>query len=145
MFTIYNKTTGQILRVSAQLNPGPGEAAIEGEYSASTHFIKNQEAIEIPPAPDEGLVFDLWLQRWVPALGQDTRPILEIRNRLLSESDWTQIPDSQVSNKAEWAAYRQALRDITNQPGYPLNFTWPEKPSSSGSPVIVYDIESTTP
>jgi hypothetical protein len=145
MFTIYNKTTGQILRVSAQPELNPGEGAVEGEYSASTHFVKNNEVLEIPPTPAEGLVFDLWLQRWVPALGQDTRPILEKRNRLLLDSDWTQIPDAQVPNKSEWATYRQALRDITLQPGYPMNFMWPEKPVSSGSPVIVYDIESVSP
>ena len=33
---------------------------------------------------------------------------------LLKESDWTQLPDSPLSaeKKAEWAAYRQALRDL---------------------------------
>jgi len=35
------------------------------------------------------------------------------RNELLAESDWTQLPDAQLSaeQKAQWAAYRQALRD----------------------------------
>ena len=37
------------------------------------------------------------------------------RDMLLMESDWTQMPDSPLSDskKAEWATYRQALRDIT--------------------------------
>jgi len=36
------------------------------------------------------------------------------RDRLLQASDWTQMPDCQLSNtkKAEWATYRQALRDL---------------------------------
>ncbi len=34
------------------------------------------------------------------------------RNQLLSESDWTQLPDATVDKEA-WAAYRQQLRDIT--------------------------------
>ena len=34
------------------------------------------------------------------------------RNRLLANSDWTQTPDCTISNKAEWATYRQALRDF---------------------------------
>jgi hypothetical protein len=46
------------------------------------------------------------------------------RNRLLTESDWTQVLDAPV-NQAEWAAYRQALRDVTVQPGFPLNVEWP--------------------
>ena len=49
------------------------------------------------------------------------------RNRLLSESDWTQVADAPV-DKAAWAAYRQALRDVPQQAGFPVTITWPEKP-----------------
>lgn len=49
------------------------------------------------------------------------------RDRLLAASDWTQISDAPV-NKAMWAEYRQALRDITRQPGFPDAITWPSKP-----------------
>jgi len=41
-----------------------------------------------------------------------------LRNKLLQESDWTQLTDS-PADKAEWAVYRQALRDITDQAGFP--------------------------
>lgn len=38
-----------------------------------------------------------------------------IRNNLLQQCDWTQLPDSPLTDakRAEWATYRQALRDIT--------------------------------
>ena len=38
------------------------------------------------------------------------------RNRLLAESDWTQLNDSPLAEDtlASWSAYRQALRDITD-------------------------------
>lgn len=51
------------------------------------------------------------------------------RNKRLAESDWTQVDDAPLSNveKAAWATYRQALRDITLQPD-PFNIVWPEKP-----------------
>ena len=49
------------------------------------------------------------------------------RNKLLAECDWTQLPDAPVDQTA-WAAYRQALRDITDQEGFPANVTWPVKP-----------------
>lgn len=49
------------------------------------------------------------------------------RNRRLSESDWTQVEDSPV-DKAAWATYRQALRDIPAQAGFPWEVTWPAKP-----------------
>ena len=48
------------------------------------------------------------------------------RNRLLQASDWTQLPDVPLATKAAWATYRQALRDITEQPGWPTDITWPE-------------------
>ena len=48
------------------------------------------------------------------------------RNRLLSETDWMALSDSTMS--AEWATYRQALRDITTQEGFPYAVEWPTKP-----------------
>jgi len=51
------------------------------------------------------------------------------RNYLLTESDWTQLADSPLTEekKAEWITYRQSLRDITLQTD--LNaIVWPTKP-----------------
>jgi hypothetical protein len=52
------------------------------------------------------------------------------RNAKISGSDWTQLDDSPITNakKLEWATYRQALRDIPAQAGFPWNVTWPESP-----------------
>jgi hypothetical protein len=52
------------------------------------------------------------------------------RNLLLAQSDWTQIPDSALSDskKKEWVAYRKSLRDIPSQSGFPKKVTWPERP-----------------
>lgn len=52
------------------------------------------------------------------------------RNRLLTECDWTQLDDTPMTNsqKLAWASYRQALRDLTTQPGFPSEVTWPEQP-----------------
>ena len=49
------------------------------------------------------------------------------RNAHLSKCDWTQLPDS-PANKEAWAAYRQALRDITNQSD-PFAIEWPAEPA----------------
>ena len=48
------------------------------------------------------------------------------RNRLLSETDWMALSDNTMT--PEWATYRQALRDITSQEGFPYNVEWPTKP-----------------
>lgn len=49
------------------------------------------------------------------------------RNDLLAECDWTQLADATVNSLA-WANYRQALRDIPQQDGFPYNVNWPTKP-----------------
>ena len=49
------------------------------------------------------------------------------RNQLLKDSDWTQVVDAKVDTKV-WAAYRQELRDITGQDGFPFNVIWPTQP-----------------
>lgn len=53
------------------------------------------------------------------------------RNTLLSECDWTQLVDSPLSveEKADWAAYRQLLRDLPENTQDPLNPIWPAKPT----------------
>jgi hypothetical protein len=49
------------------------------------------------------------------------------RNSLIAECDWTQVEDSPV-DKAAWATYRQELRDLTLQEGFPFDVTYPTKP-----------------
>lgn len=49
------------------------------------------------------------------------------RNNKLAASDWTQLADTPV-DKAAWAAYRQALRDITAQAEFPWTINWPTQP-----------------
>jgi hypothetical protein len=49
------------------------------------------------------------------------------RGDKLADSDWTQVADAPV-NKTVWATYRQALRDITAQSGFPWTVTWPDAP-----------------
>lgn len=51
------------------------------------------------------------------------------RDAKLKESDWTQLPDVPLTEekKVEWVTYRQALRDVTNQPD-PFEIVWPTQP-----------------
>ena len=49
------------------------------------------------------------------------------RDYRLSKCDWTQLPDAPVL-RATWATYRQQLRDITGQAGFPWNVVWPVAP-----------------
>ncbi len=52
------------------------------------------------------------------------------RDAKLAESDWMVIKSAEtgIALATEWAAYRQALRDITQQDGFPSEITWPTEP-----------------
>lgn len=56
--------------------------------------------------------------------------VLLKRINLLDLSDWSQLPDNNLSveKKAEWVVYRQALRDVPDQEGFPSNINWPVRP-----------------
>ena len=58
---------------------------------------------------------------------EQAKSVRTSRNEKLKESDWTQVIDSPV-DQTVWATYRQALRDVTAQEGFPWNVTWPEQP-----------------
>lgn len=59
-----------------------------------------------------------------PALAEGIR---QERNQLLSETDWLALTDVTMSD--DWRTYRQALRDVPGQAGFPSTVTWPTKPS----------------
>lgn len=58
---------------------------------------------------------------------RDARDVRAERNRLLTASDWTQVSDAPV-DQAAWAAYRQGLRNVPQQAGFPYAVVWPVKP-----------------
>lgn len=75
-------------------------------------LITDEEAFELanPPKTKEEL----------------SQEIISKRNNLLSQSDWTQLPDVPLEIQTKYKEYRQALRDITNQKGYPTKVKFPE-------------------
>ena len=58
---------------------------------------------------------------------EQAKSVRTSRTEKLKDCDWTQIADS-TADKAVWATYRQALRDITGQAGFPWTITWPDAP-----------------
>jgi len=70
-----------------------------------------------------------WTQGWdvsnLPA--EDAgRNIRNQRDSLLQQTDWMALSDNTIT--PEWASYRQSLRDITEQEGFPFSVDWPAKP-----------------
>jgi hypothetical protein len=61
---------------------------------------------------------------------KDAEQATNVRNQRtekLNDCDWTQIADS-TADKTAWATYRQALRDVPSQAGFPWTITWPTQP-----------------
>ena len=133
-YTIYLEATGQILRVvqteDIEIQLQAGENYIAGLVDDSAYYIENGSPVAMPPKPNEYSVFDYSTKSWVANINIATGDALAKRQKLLIRSDWTQMPDVQLQNKTEWATYRQELRDITDQPGYPFNIVWPTAPTA---------------
>jgi hypothetical protein len=124
IFTFYNPDTGEIngwlqgKLESAELHPFP---FIEGKWSDLEYRIIDNTPSPIPKEEIESKV-----------LVKSEENLRQTRNGLLSESDWTQIPDAPLTEaqKTEWQTYRQQLRDLPSNTEDPRNVTWPTKPSS---------------
>jgi hypothetical protein len=121
-YVIYDTTTGYVIKTitgterTIELNTKKGQAYIEGRVSEPNKMVVDGEIVDRPKSEDE-------LRR--EAIGQ----VLTRRSVALVSSDWTQIGDVPLNNKEAWATYRQALRDIPKQEGYPFNVVWPTEPS----------------
>ena len=58
---------------------------------------------------------------------EQAKSVRNSRTEKLKDSDWTQIADS-TADKAAWATYRTALRNVPTQAGFPWTITWPDAP-----------------
>ena len=58
---------------------------------------------------------------------EQAKSVRSTRDTKLKDTDWTQIADS-TADKTVWATYRQALRDVPAQAGFPWTITWPDAP-----------------
>lgn len=88
------------------------------------------DGVKIPLSAEEASERDAALRAWTTSglstsLANSHR---EERNNLLAATDWSQASDVPQAIKDKYAAYRQALRDVPQQVGFPDNIQWPTKP-----------------
>ena len=126
---------GQLRRDNPQVSfPATIPAATLAEYDVYEVTATQQPAYDgdtHTAAQAVELVDGVWTQVWtVEPLPQEQveANMRSIRGSKLAESDWTQVADAPVDKEA-WAAYRQALRDVPSQPGFPYSVIWPEEPA----------------
>lgn len=110
-------TVTNIIVLGAGSDPAKFNAVLIPEGAvAQTGYTYQDGRFIAPPLPPVDL----------DALAEQVR---EQRDRLLYQCDWTMLPDAPPEVvRADWEAYRQALRDITDQPGFPENVVWPTAP-----------------
>ncbi|WP_323780180.1 tail fiber assembly protein [Thalassovita sp.] len=126
-FVIFETETGRITgtvtgsrRSVAHALP-PGRAFMAGTADPAQHRVEHGRIVPI------GLASKKSKER-----GLATRDARARRDRLLADSDWSQLPDAPVDRSA-WQTYRAALRDVTEQPGFPQQINWPTKPGREES------------
>ena len=81
----------------------------------------------VPFTPEEEAEWDAMEASY--AAGADDRKAEEVRqerDQLLQQTDW--MANSDVTMSDDWRTYRQALRDVPTQEGFPNDVTWPTKP-----------------
>ena len=124
-----------------QINKNHGLSERPNFAELATHKLYPVERVPFPEldtsvyhvvSVDPELVNGKWIQRYQVT----QRPFKDVadfqrskRNGLLIECDWTQVSDAPVDRPA-WAAYRQLLRDISEQPDFPYTITWPTPPEN---------------
>lgn len=120
-YTKYNADTGEVEYVfeGKTEDADANQPCIEGAYYGKEYTIVDGIPVRRSEAEIAAKEQNLAYSRFII-----------IRNGLLSDSDWTQVPDSPLDNtkKQEWATYRQALRDLPANTTDPANPTWPTKP-----------------
>lgn len=119
--TAYDPQTGQILLTFSgdPMSKQLWANHVEGEYDADYYHVVDGVAV-LKPVEEQGLMETnvLW------------SAMVQQRNGLLSDSDWTQGVDSPLSDaaKIEWQTYRQALRDLPANITDINNIPWPTRP-----------------
>ena len=139
-FAIYNQL-GQILRtvecpenlLQYQIVTNEYAIEIDNHVSWDTHYIVNNQVCALPIKPNVLSKFDYLNKVWIDDSEQAIIQIIQNRLNLLQKSDWTQLPNSPLTAEKQqaWATYRQALRDIPTQTGYPFNVVWPIPPTTN--------------
>ena len=106
------------------------------EWSQIPETVYPNKVVETVPTLRDGTYYQTWdivemseNEKTEATLTQSRVLRLE-RDHRLRVSDWTQLSDAQLSEaqKQQWLAYRQALRDVPTQSGFPWNVTWPTLP-----------------
>jgi hypothetical protein len=103
----------------AEYNVYPVQTTSAPDFDSKTHNVK--QSVEY--------IDEVWRQVWLVVQIDEqaaSNNVRAYRNKLISDTDWMALTDNTMT--PEWATYRQELRDITAQEGFPWNVVWPVAP-----------------
>lgn len=151
-FVIYRADSGEIFgsgrcaEEDIALQNANGGTLLEGDGNPETHYVLDGEIVAYTPEQAAAKAarlsfFHQWSNdtfEWVDPRTQQqidqvaAEAVRVQRNQLLTDSDWTDT----LSSKSRlgdvlyqlWQDYRQMLRDVPQQAGFPNNVVWPEPP-----------------
>ena len=146
VYVIYNTVTGEpiqttiaeSMRMIEHMINSTTEAIELEEFPTFDHYyINSGQVVEIPMQPSSEHTWNWTTKQWENLVTEEMRQtkasiqILIKRKQLLDSTDWRVIKamDTGTSIAPAWQTYRQQLRDITQQTGYPFTVTWPQPPS----------------
>ena len=109
------------------INTPEGSVFVDGNYDIN-YYLDQGVVVKQPDQPSALHTFDFQTKTWI----YSSSAIKGKRSRLLEQSDWTDTLSSKTrlgdDVYSQWQVYRQALRDIPQQSGYPQNVVWPTPP-----------------
>lgn len=100
-------------------------------------YYNNNEFKQLPEKPSNYHIWNLETEQWEEPenyqqllFNEAAGKVKQERQRLLATTDWTDTvsASTRLENYNAWQFYRQQLRDITKQEGYPFNVVWPTQP-----------------
>jgi hypothetical protein len=95
-------------------------------WAKENQYVIDSEFVDMPERPSDIHTWDWESLSWAKNLGLAEQNIKRERLKLLEATDWTQLPDVPEATRLKYQAYRQVLRDLTTQDGFPENVTFPE-------------------
>lgn len=91
--------------------------------------VSTGEIVQISYTTEEQTEYDAKKAAWdAGANDRKAAEVRAVRNAKLDATDKTQAADTPQAIKDKYAPYRQALRDIPAQNGFPNNVVWPDAP-----------------
>ena len=112
--------------------PDFGYAVVQPTPKPTADHTKN--VTEGPPVDAAGTYNQAWVvtdastAEIAERTDAQARNVRADRNDRLASCDWTQLADAPGQTRSAYVQYRQDLRNVPQQPGFPWNVTWPVAP-----------------